>query len=115
MSITFSANTQVEGPELNLANGNFAVLSQLLQLNQGDYGYAGSITAELLERRIEAARNEMNIHAKEWERTPQEYRGERGAHIIECGLSASQLLRYLERLDAIVAFAKQHNVLIHWA
>jgi hypothetical protein len=111
MSITFSVDNT--SPELNLANGNFTILSQLLQLNS-DVDNCGSILPELLDKKLLLARDEMKYHSREWERLMSESTGTQGALILECGLSELQIQIYFTKLTRIIEYAKQNNTVIHW-
>lgn len=113
MSIIIHAAGTFEGPELNISNANFSILAQLLQLDTDENG-CGSVEAIELIKKIAFARSEMQHSSSEWERTPSAYRGAKGAHIIEMGLNEQQLLRYLERLEPIIIYAKQNNVRIEY-
>lgn len=112
MSITFATRI-AEGPELNMATGNFRILSQLLQLESNEDD-CGSINANILQERIVLGYKELNSQGEEWERSTTEWTGSQGAKIYEIGLYKEQLLSYLDRLKRVVDFAIQHNEEISW-
>ena len=94
-------------PELNLANGNAAVLIRdILGIAKDEDYYAGSIDVRELMMKLGMVSDftkEMSMRAPSFEK------GEKGASIYSGGLSEEQINRYLEVLERMCRWAIENN------
>jgi hypothetical protein len=122
-------------PELNLANSNWGVLHDLLfpeRSREGADWYAGSISIENLERRIQTAEgifestpdaysskpsDSHNLEIPE-NATPEERKrliseqaqNRKRMRIHDFGLSPDRIRQYFKELESIIAYCKKHKV-----
>lgn len=102
--------------ELQMANGNFATLNNLLGLPT-DEGYAGTISAEpLLLKIAQARRIILSPSGKEWERGEEPPYSNGSFRVMPIpGLSCKGLENYLQRLQRIAEYAYANQAEVHWA
>jgi hypothetical protein len=105
-----------DAPELNLNNGNAAIVIRVLGLSQDPQDMWGRLVPEMIpsvRRRIMYLRNRplaLAPHTRDDSDTcrPGQCR------VICGGIDVQAILDRLERLDAVLAWAQQHNSEVRW-
>ena len=102
-------------PDLNLANGNAAVVLAVLGIPSADVELYGSLAGDDIastRRRIVRA---LNVDLTVYERANDAGMGpRRGARVITQGLDTEGIRERLTRLDAVLAYAQANGHEVHW-
>ena len=110
MTVTF--HVAEDGPDLNIANGNFQHLMQALDIDWEDW--CGSISPEEMYEKLNRLRRGVEQNPTEFARSVQVYETPGKAMMIDCPLTVNQMHRYIYSLYAIVACAFYHNARIQF-
>ena len=103
--VTSNPTTERErAPSMNLANGSAKTLFNLLEIPSS----ALSVSLPDIARAIVRARS-LTGRIEEHEQPPAEGGGVEHARWFEQGMSHERLVRYLDRLDEMVAWARAHG------
>lgn len=101
-------------PELNISNGNFAQLAEMLKTIgvDGIDDYGAKISIDQLEQVIQSVNNDpdfFELYTREGHDTHEKDENAPGPRMIDFGLNRDQLMSYLGRLQILIDFAKEHN------
>jgi len=102
-----------DAPELNLNNGNAAIVIQCLGLDPDMWGKLDPEQIPTIRRRIMYLRNRpltLASHARASSDT--QHPGQ--CRVVCGGIEAQAILERLERLDAVLAWAQEHNSEVRW-
>jgi hypothetical protein len=92
-------------PGLNVANGNFYHLWDLLGYT--DYASCGHVTTQDLAERVANLRTRMLEQPGEWGRATTVLASGGGPTVINCGLPEEQIVYYLDTLEAVITRATE--------
>jgi hypothetical protein len=105
-------------PHLSIANANFAILGELLELSDED-GYIGAISTDALLIKIAKARTTLHMQGKEWERSeelPPAGQEDQSFNVLGTpGLDQERLHFYLDTIHQIALYAKERGTGVQWS